>query len=679
MTPLPNVQTQVEYIKFGGGLDLASPVLSIKPGSALGAINYECGVFGGYQRIDGFERFDGRPSPSSATYFYTTYTPTAGTPAVGTTLTGTSGATAVVAVSTSTVLALTKVTGTLIQEAFTGGGGGTFTMTPVSRGYPDGFSDATALAAAADQYRADILKVNGAARSIRGIQMYNGTLYAFQNNAAATACELYKSSSSGWTMVALGREMAFTSGGTYVIAEGDTITGATSGATAVVTRVVLESGTFASGDAAGRLIFASQTGTFQAEDLNVGANLNVATIAANSSAITLLPSGRYEFHIYNFFGSTNTLRMYGCDGVNRAFEFDGTVFVPIRTGMTVDTPQHIHCHQKMLFLSFRGSSQNSGVGTPYIWTATTGASEIAIGEDITGYMTQPGEILAIFGRNGTYQLQGSSITDFNLSTISSEVGAIAYTVQNVGVAYGMDDRGVTKITATQAYGNFNAGTVSRLAQPVIDEIRSKTIASSVYRSRNQYRVYGNDGSGFIMTIEGNKIAGITTLSYPVNVTCACSAEDSTGKDVIFFGADNGFVYQADKGSSFDGAAIESSLRLPFNHGRLPRHRKRYRKAVMEMSSVGYAAMRFQPEFTYGDEDVSTPVLDSATVQGTGGYWDISNWDQFFYDARIVSSPEFSISGTGLNMALLLYQSSAIDMGHQLQGALIHYTIRRLAR
>lgn len=679
MSRMPDIKTEVEYVKFGGGLDLASPVLSISPGAALGAVNYEPGVFGGYRRIDGVERFDGRSSPSDAIYYYTTYTPTAGTPAVGTTLTGTSGATGVVAVSTSTVLALTKVVGTLIAEAFTGGGGGTFTMAPLSRGYADGYSDAVALAAAADLYRADILKVNGAARAIRGVQLYNGVLYAFQNNSAGTACEMWKSAVGGWTLVALGRELSFTSGGTYVIAEGNTITGATSAATAVITRVVLESGSFASGDAAGRLIFASQTGTFQAEDLNVGANLNVATIAGNSSAITLLPSGRYEFQIYNFFGSTATIRMYGCDGVNRAFEFDGTVFVPIRTGMTVDTPSHLHCHRKMLFLSFRGSSQNSGVGTPYIWTATTGASEIGIGEDITGYQTQPGEILAIFGRNGTYQLLGSSLTDFTLATISPEVGAIPYTVQNIGVTYSLDDRGVTKISATPAYGNFNSGTVSRLAQPVMDEMRSIAVASSVYRTRNQYRVYGNDGSGFIMGIEGSKVAGITTLRYPFNVTCACSAEDATGKDVVYLGADNGYVYQADKGSSFDGAAIEAALRLPFNNSKSPRHRKRYRKAAMEMSAVGYAAIRFQPEFSYGNDDAASHTLLDASMQGTGGYWDFSNWDQFFYDAAIVASPEFSISGTGLNMALLLYESSAIDLGHQLQGCLVHFSIRRLAR
>ena len=79
------------------------------------------------------------------------------------------------------------------------------------------------------------------------------------------------------------RTLAFTSGGTYVTKVGDTITGATSGATATVAFVEVTSGSFAGGNAAGTLRLRYQTGTFQSETLNVGANLDVATIAANSA------------------------------------------------------------------------------------------------------------------------------------------------------------------------------------------------------------------------------------------------------------------------------------------------------------------------------------------------------------------------------------------------------------
>lgn len=80
------------------------------------------------------------------------------------------------------------------------------------------------------------------------------------------------------------KALRYTSGGTYVMKAGDTIVGATSGATAVIVSRTIDAGTDAGGDAAGILILKCQVGTFQSENLNVEGNSNVATIAANSLA-----------------------------------------------------------------------------------------------------------------------------------------------------------------------------------------------------------------------------------------------------------------------------------------------------------------------------------------------------------------------------------------------------------
>ena len=118
-------------------------------------------------------------------------------------------------------------------------------------------------------------------------------------------------------------------------ATGDTLTGAVSGATAVLTNVALQSGSWAAGDAAGYFIMASATGAFQAEAVNIGAGGDFATIAADKVANTLVAGGKFEFVNYNFGGHVSTKKMYGVDGVSPAFEYDGTVFTPIPTGMTI--------------------------------------------------------------------------------------------------------------------------------------------------------------------------------------------------------------------------------------------------------------------------------------------------------------------------------------------------------
>jgi len=57
-------------------------------------------------------------------------------------------------------------------------------------------------------------------------------------------------------------QITFTSGGTYVPKPGDTVTGNTSGETAVVISTVLSSGAWADGDAAGTIQYRTSSGTF---------------------------------------------------------------------------------------------------------------------------------------------------------------------------------------------------------------------------------------------------------------------------------------------------------------------------------------------------------------------------------------------------------------------------------
>lgn len=91
------------------------------------------------------------------------------------------------------------------------------------------------------------------------------------------------------------QKLAFTSGGTYEITASDIIVGASSGAIAIVFDVELTSGSWAAGDAAGNLWLYNQTGNFAAENLNVGAEVNVATVAADSTTGEMrLGAGTYH-------------------------------------------------------------------------------------------------------------------------------------------------------------------------------------------------------------------------------------------------------------------------------------------------------------------------------------------------------------------------------------------------
>ena len=56
-------------IALKGGLDLTTPRMLVEPGRLVHCLNYECVDTDGYKKIDGFERYDGGPTPSVMGYW----------------------------------------------------------------------------------------------------------------------------------------------------------------------------------------------------------------------------------------------------------------------------------------------------------------------------------------------------------------------------------------------------------------------------------------------------------------------------------------------------------------------------------------------------------------------------------------------------------------------------------
>jgi hypothetical protein len=298
-------------------------------------------------------------------------------------------------------------------------------------------------------------------------------------------------------------------------------------------------------------------------------------------------------------------------------------------------------------------------------------------------------------RNTTHQLSGSSTLDFKLDVISANTGCIHYGAETVDYTYLLDDRGIIKLTTTQAYGNFDKETISRKVQMEANRIKKLLVCTTAYKTKNQIRFYGSDGTGLIMTVAqggtatssiansssaGSEEHRYTEFSYPFTVTCAWSGEDDTGDDVIYLGSSDGWVYQANKGSSFDGAEIESNLVLAFNNNKSPNYLKQYRKLLLEMTSYGYSEVGLHPEFSYGNPFTSTHIQQLFDIKGVGGFWNVSTWNTiYYYDSQLVYQPELQIAGEGTNISLVLHAKSAIDLGHKFDGVIFQYTTRRLVR
>ncbi len=681
-------QVRVAFSPLAGGLDLVSAATLIKPGYALDAQNYEIdSINGGYRRINGFERFDGHASPTAAQYATMSITLT-GTIVVGNTITGVpSGATAKVLQVNAGQLILGRVTGTFgTSEALQVAAvtQATSTSTAALSGEPTVALHTLYQSLATEDLRTDIAKVPGQGQ-IRGVFYYAGTTYAFRDAVGGAAGGMYKSTAAGWVAVAMFYEVQFTTGNVATPVDGATLT--QGGVTATVRRVLTRSGAW-SGSAVGTLVISAPAGgnfAAGAATLTGGATVSLVGI---QTAITLPAGGAYECVQNNFTGSTSTSRIYGVSGVGLAFEFDGTYYVPIRTGMAADTPAHIAVHKNYLWLSFLGSLQSSGVGAPFAWSVVLGSTELAMGDTITCLTPQPGDgttaVMSVFSQNSCRNLYGPDSTGaFRLVVASPTAGSAVGTAQWIGAAYSFANAGVQQITATINFGDFQFGTVSGMVQPLVNSMQGTAIASVALKEKNQYRVFCNDGRALSMVMavgqNGVQPTGFLLLNYGIPVRCAYVANNTSGREVCFFGSDDGYVYQDGIGCSFDGGTVEHWLRLPFNHMKMPRHLKTYYKAALDIIVEQSASLQVTADVDGGLPFYDPSAVYASGMSGKGGYWNQFYWESFSWDAPIVTSFDVTLGGTGKNVSLLIYGNSATDYPYSIQGVSYQFAVRRLER
>jgi hypothetical protein len=243
-------------------------------------------------------------------------------------------------------------------------------------------------------------------------------------------------------------------------------------------------------------------------------------------------------------------------------------------------------------------------------------------------------------------------------------------------SYALDTRGVVSLTASQNFGNFDTTTLTFNIRPFIQSRRSSAVASGLNREKSQYRVFYADGSALYMTIVNGEYLGAMPIKFPVGMFCWTEGESADGTEQSFMGGSNGYVYQIDSGTSFDGADIEATLLLNYNPVRSPRVRKRFRKASVEVTGSSYAEFRFGYELGYGLPDNEQPYELVYETRFSSSFWDSLVWDQFTWDGKTLAPSETEMTGTAENVALRLRVGSNFIREFTINSVILHYTMRR---
>ena len=314
----------------------------------------------------------------------------------------------------------------------------------------------------------------------------------------------------------------------------------------------------------------------------------------------LNPNGRYEFVNYAFAG---TEKMYGVSGSHAAFEWDGTTWTDISTGVAIDLPTHIIAHRKHLFLSFGKSLQNSGIGDPFSWTLASGANERVMNKDITGFAQLPNGSLAIFSETEITVLSGTSSADWaaeDMSEYGNNAGAIAHSIQMMGSAVRfMDSRGVTDLVASQRSSDFEDALISTAVDDLIRNQAGNVTASTIVRAKNQYRLFFSDGTGLIFVFNPDGLPMITQMRWPDPVRCVVNGENSDGDELIYFGSNDGYVRQMEIGNNFDGENILAVAETAFTNMNTPSQIKRFRRLRADLKAAGIVTVLTRGNFYFG--------------------------------------------------------------------------------
>ena len=374
------------------------------------------------------------------------------------------------------------------------------------------------------------------------------------------------------------------------------------------------------------------------------------------------PPSKYQSVTKNFYASAALEAIYGVSGGGPAFYFDGVKtdasgttipgnFSRILTGLPLrfETPRGIAAHQGKLVLTYysgvmqAGNSENVLSFDPTLYDRT--AFDLGIGEHVTGVASVNGDVLAIGGVATIYMLQGNleSPTTLYLSILSPTSGMVEYTLQPMANFVYCDFRGLTMLGTTQKYGDFEVGHISSIISPwIIPRVQlssffegpSNGINNSVLiRNKNQYRAFFDDGYALSMTFLFDGENPQFTLSKylasdgvtPMVWTVAQAFTERAGRDRIFVCANDnsGYVYEMDRGTSFNGAAISAYAILAQDFGGVPYQTKSFKGIVVYGQAQDYATFNLSRSNNYNVPSQGTSMnqitqtFGSASAAPTG--------------------------------------------------------------
>ena len=389
-----------------------------------------------------------------------------------------------------------------------------------------------------------------------------------------------------------------------------------------------------------------------------------------SSIATRTSAGRYKFDDFNF---SNALKIIMVDDVNNAATYDGSTYTLLNATGAPSDPASVQIFRDHAF--FAGMSTNpqeivfSAPFNEADFTAANGAGSIKVDTNIVALKVFR-EALFIFGKDKIYQLQGTSIADWQVAPVTRTLGcADGFSVQEIGGdLLFLSPDGLRTIAATARIGDIELGSVSKPIQKRIQDIGFDNISSVIVRNKSQYRLFyptttaaAADSRGILATLKrtaqgvGYEFADIKALKP--------SASDSGfigNTEYIIEGGYDGYVRRQESGDTFDGDNVVAVYRSPDLSLGDTGIRKLMQRVILNYEVEGTVSAQLRVRYDSDSRDVPQPTFfDISSPGGIAIFGSSSStYGNAVYDSSGAPIFRRAIEGSGFLVAVRVNHDSS---------------------
>jgi hypothetical protein len=367
-------------------------------------------------------------------------------------------------------------------------------------------------------------------------------------------------------------------------------------------------------------------------------------------------SNKYRFTKFNLNG---TKKLIGVDGSNYPFSWDGSSVTNINGSSDINGTSHVIEFKDHVFYASGSLVTFSVPFDETDFTVANGAGSFRVQEDVTG-MAVFRQRLFIFTPNTIKVLDGSSSSDFQLTSVSENIGCIEEDtiVEVAGDVAFMSADGIRLLGATDRIGDFSNQVASYRIQDDINTFKNTYLNFSAVAIRNkqQYRIFGYS-SGLASSLSegfiGTQFEAQNPQSFQWSKTkgfkvYSADSQYFNGNEYIVFCSDDGYVYEMDDGPNFDGTPIDAQYWTPYISFNDPTYRKTLYKLHMYYEAEGDLEGTVSPTFNLNDDGTIQPAAVSFDASGSGVAYGTGVYGSSSYASGSVSFIKKQLVGSCYN-------------------------------